>query len=69
MNKQNFISVDGKTAKNSYDVYFTIGEIVSHQDTTVGTATILSFELDERYNEINALTDKGHAHIDFLNKI
>lgn len=68
MNRQNFISTDGKTVKNSYDIYFTIGDVVSHQDTEVGKATILSFELDISMNEIKAITDKGYAHIDFLDK-
>jgi len=67
--KQNFISVDGKSVKNSYDEYFTIGESISHEDKTVGIATILNFELDLKQNEVKVNTDKGYAHIDFIRKI
>lgn len=66
--KQNFISVDGKTARNSYDEFFTIGEVVAHQDESVGEATILRFKLSLENNEIVAYTNRGCAHIDFLIK-
>ena len=67
--RQNFISTDGKTARNSYDQYFTVGEVVKHQDETVGEATILKFLPVEDMNEIRAHTDKGYAYIDFSVKI
>jgi len=66
--KQNFISVDSQTAKNSYDEYFTVGEVVAHQDKTVGEATILKFETITEENEITVHTDKGSAHLDYLIK-
>jgi hypothetical protein len=67
--RQNFISVDGKTAKNSYGDYFTVGELVKHQDETVGEATIKSFTPIQEMNEIEVITDKGFAYLDFLVKI
>lgn len=66
---QNFISVDGKTVINSYGQYFTVGEIVKHDDSSVGEAKIISFEPITERNEIRVETDKGYAHIDFLVKI
>jgi hypothetical protein len=66
---QNFISVDGKTVRNSYGEYFTVGEIVKHDDDTAGSAKIESFELNHEKNEIKVHTDRGYAHIDFLIKI
>ena len=67
--RQNFISVDGISARNSFDTYFTVGDVVSHQDTEVGTATIIGFELDIPRNEVRVNTDRGYAHIDFIDKI
>ena len=66
--KQNFISVDEKTVRNSYGEFFTIGEKVKHEDVEAGVATIVSFEADVEKNEIKVTTDKGYAHIDFLVK-
>jgi hypothetical protein len=67
--RQNFISVDGKTAKNSYDQYFIVGELVGHQDKSVGEATILRFNPIIEENEITVHTDKGKSHLDYLVKI
>ena len=67
--KQNFISVDGKTVMNSYGEFFTVGELVLHEDETAGPATITSFETKIDNNEIRVNTDKGYAHIDFLVKV
>jgi hypothetical protein len=67
--KQNFISVDGKTAMSSYGDFFTIGETVKHQDLEAGIATIISFKPDIEKNEVVVNTDKGYAHLDFLVKI
>ena len=66
--KQNFISVDKKTVRNSYGDFFTVKELVEHQDKTVGVAEIISFEADVEQNEVKAMTSKGYAHIDFLVK-
>jgi len=68
MTRQNFISVDKKTARNSYDNFFSVGERVWHQDSTAGSATILSFKADTAKNEVKVNTDKGYAHLDFLIK-
>ena len=69
MNKQNFISADFKTARNSYDDYFIIVEIVIHKDETVGEAIIKSFSIDSNMNEIKVITSKGYAYLDFLVKL
>ena len=66
--KQNFISTDGETARNSYDQYFTIGDTVKHQDPEEGTAIIFNFEPVLEQNEIRAWTDKGYVYIDFISK-
>lgn len=66
--KQNFISVDKKTARNSYGIYYTVGETVKHSGAE-DTALIMSFELDLESNEVRVLTSKGHTHVDFLIKI
>ena len=65
---QNFISVDKKTARNSYGEFFSVGETVGHEGAD-NTATILSFEAEAEMNEVKVITDKGHAHIDFLVKL
>jgi hypothetical protein len=66
--KQNFISVDKKTAMSSYGEFFSVGETVRHDDANAGTATIVSFEPEVDKNEVKVITDKGHTHIDFINK-
>ncbi len=63
--KQNFISVDSKTVRNSYGDFFTVGQVVAHEGSD-DTATIISFETEIEENEIKVITDKGHAHIDFI---
>ena len=68
MINQNFISVDKKTARNSYGDFFEIGDIVEHQDKTTGKAIISSFEIDVKMNEIKAFTSKGYAALDFISK-
>lgn len=67
--KQNFISVDRKTAMTSYGEFFTVGEVVGHEDDTCGDATIESFTLLVNENEIRVETDKGFARLDFIVKI
>lgn len=67
--KQNFISVDGKTVMNSYGEFYTVGEVVLHEDDTAGPATITSFETIVERNEIRVNTNEGYAHIDFLVKM
>lgn len=66
---QNFLSVDGKTARNSYGNYFIVGQTVKNEDVDVGEAIITGFELDKEYNEVKAHTNKGYAHIDFIHEI
>ena len=66
--KQNFLSVDGKTARNSYGDFFNVGEEVSHQDQEAGRSVILRFEAKKIENEITAYTSEGYAHLDFLVK-
>lgn len=66
--RQNFISADGKSAKDSYDNYFTVGDEVKH-DGAVELATIIGFSIDKETNEVAATTTKGIARIDFLTKI
>lgn len=63
---QNFISADFRFAKNSYDDYFEVGEIVINEDEDVGRAQIIGFGIDSVQNEIIAYTDKGWTHIDFI---
>lgn len=67
--RQNFISVDKQTVRNSYGQFFTVGELVEHQNEEAGKATIISFEPKEDENEITVHTDKGFAHLDFLVKL
>lgn len=66
---QNFISVDGKSARDSYGNFYTIGELVRHEDPEAEPAIILNFEPKQEENEIIVNTDKGWAHLDFLVKI
>lgn len=66
--RQNFVSVDSKTARNSHGDFFTVGETVRHQEDLAGNATIQKFEADLDKNEIRVDTDKGYAYLDFLEK-
>ena len=67
-NKQNFISADFKSARNSYDEYFEIGDNVKHEGAGEESATIYRFSIDSVQNEVLAHTSKGWAHIDFIYK-
>jgi hypothetical protein len=67
--RQNFLSVNGKTARSSYGEFFEVGELVGHQDTDAGQATVLSFQGIIRENEVKVFTDKGYCHLDFLVKL
>lgn len=74
MNEQNFISADFRTAINSFGDKFSVGDVVfgdvvGHQDTQAGIATIQGFSFDVKTNEIIAFTSKGFSHIDFLIKV
>ena len=69
MKNQNFLSVDGKTARNSYGQYFQVGETVGHEDDEAEQAEILSFSPIRKENEITVFTSKGYAHLDFLVKL
>lgn len=66
---QNFISANGKTARDSLGTFFTVGEEVKHQDESVGTAVIQRFEPIPDRNEVRVHTNKGYAHLDFLVKL
>lgn len=65
-NARNFISTCGKYAINSYGDTFMVGDIVKHSDNESGNSEILSFYVDDKYNEVTAVTDKGNVHIDFI---
>lgn len=69
MKNQNFISVDKQTALSSYGEIFILGETVNHQDKDAGIAIITSFEPVIERNEIRVHTNKGYAHLDFLEKL
>lgn len=69
MERQNFLSVDGLTARSSLGEFFYVGEVVGNQDKEVGFAKIKRFEMDVAKNEIKAHTSRGHAHLDFLEKL
>jgi len=66
--RQNFISCNKKIAISSEGEYFSVGEIVEHQDIKAGEAKILRFESVHDENEITVHTTKGFAHLDFLIK-
>lgn len=67
--RQNFLSMNGKVARDSYGNFYKVGETVSHEDQTVGEAVILSFEPNEDIDEVKVITTKGYAHLDFLTKV
>ena len=67
--RKNFISVDKKSALDSFGRRFEVGDYVSHEDGEVGEAVILSFEAVEEDNEVKVHTNKGWAHIDFIVKL
>ena len=67
--RQNFISVDSETVRNSYGDFFAVGELVEHEDESMGRAIIISFDAALDENEITVHTDKGFAHLDFIAKI
>ncbi|NJL72564.1 MAG: hypothetical protein HC888_13850 [Candidatus Competibacteraceae bacterium] len=68
---QNFLSVDGQAARDSYGQFFSVGEKVGNTSASKSeeTAVIQRFELDRDSNEVKAHTDKGWNHIDFLQKL
>ncbi len=66
---QNFLSVDKQTARNSYGEFYSVGELVAHDDETAGNATILSFEADATRNEVRVNTNHGYAYVDFLVRV
>jgi|CXWK01.1.fsa_nt_gi hypothetical protein len=68
MNK-NLISYDKQTAYTHKSI-FNVGEEVKHQDETVGTAIIESFDWSKTHEgEILVTTTEGTTHLDFLVKI
>ena len=64
----NYIAANKQTAINTTGEILTVGDVVEHQDTEAGLATIISFEINEEIGEVKAITDKGYAHIDFISK-
>lgn len=68
-NRVDFISSDKTKAISAHGELFSIGDIVLHDSEGDETATIENFEIDEEYNEVKALTDKGWAHVCFLSKV
>lgn len=67
--QQNFISVNGLIARDSYGNYFKIGEEVGHDGAEEGdTAIIEKFEVIPN-DEIKVYTTKGHCRLDFLIKL
>lgn len=54
--------------QNGMGIHFRVGQVVGHQDKSVGTATIIGFDMSDTHPyEIKATTDRGKtAHIDFL---
>lgn len=69
MRKINYLASDKKSAISSYGDEFSLNEVVGHQDDSVGTATILSFTMNDERGEVRVDTDKGYAHLDFLVKL
>lgn len=67
--KQDYLSVDKKTAISSNGEILEVGDLVEHDDKEAGTATIKSFAFDYERNEVVANTEKGSAHISFIYKI
>jgi hypothetical protein len=67
---QNFLSVDGKTAINSYGEVFVVGETVGHEGTKEGDTAVINYlAASIEDNEIVVFTTKGTAHLDFLVKL
>jgi hypothetical protein len=62
----NYIAANKQSAINTTGEILKVGDVVGHQDLTVGLARIDSFEIDEETAEIKANTEKGYAHIDFI---
>lgn len=68
-NRMDYISSDKTKAISAYGELFSIGDIVLHDSEGDETAIIENFEIDEEYNEVKALTNRGFAHISFLTKL
>jgi predicted hydrocarbon binding protein len=67
--RQNFLSVDKKTARSSYGEFYTIGEEIGHEGAeNWEIATIQGFVEMIEQNEIKVFTSKGTCHLDFLLK-
>lgn len=65
--RQDYISMDHKTAISSEGVIFKIGDEVKHEgESEDETAFIKGFRLDYDSNDIVAETTRGHARISFL---
>lgn len=66
--RQNFLSVSKKIARDSFGVYYKVGELVGHEGAE-DTAIIESFSVDEESEELKVHTSRGHCHLDFLVKL
>lgn len=68
---KNFISSDLKSAINSYGKRFEVGDVVTHEGSDIKgeRAVIFGFSIDQEKNEVRVDTDKGYAHIDFIDKV
>lgn len=68
-NRTDYLSVDKTKAISAHGELFTVGDLVYHTDNESGTATIQSFSLDEKSNDVIANTKKGFARICFITKV
>lgn len=73
--KKHFIALDKRSAIIYETVtgnihFFEVGDVVKHDDDTVGLATIVSFEESHDYpGEVKVNTTSGYAHLDFIIKL
>ncbi len=67
-NRVDFLSVDKTKAISAHGELFTVGDLVEHEDSKVGT-NITSFELDVEDNSVKAITPLGWSHICFITKV
>jgi hypothetical protein len=68
-NRIDYLSIDKYKAISAHGEIFTIGDLVEHEDKEAGTATIQSFSLDYKSNDVVATTEKGSARICFISKV
>lgn len=66
--RKDYISVDKQTVISAEGHILQVGDLVSHDDENAGTAIINSFELEDKTNDIIAITTRGRARISYLTK-